>query len=81
MYTCFHVVVMSAQDKEWFIEYYCKLSKYTEADPSDSKPHSSSSTSLSLVPCNKDILHGECRRWCAYNFPVRIVLLLVPAYL
>ena len=61
---------MTTEEHDWFIDFYCKLSKHCEVTVSEA--HCTTASSLSLIPVGDDLQHIECRRFCAYNFPVRL---------
>ena len=60
--------MMSPEQRDWFIDFYRKLSQFS---PLTSHPFSTSSTiSLITLSTSDDGMEAECKTLCAYNFPV-----------
>lgn len=67
-YLILSIDVLSPDQCVWFRDYYCKLSAYS---PGDGGKLSGSASSLTTVAADNQ--HElECRRLCAYNFPVSV---------
>ena len=59
---------MSSEQRDWFVDFYRKLSQFS---PRASHPFSTSSTLSLITPSTSDEgMEAECKRLCAYNFPV-----------
>ena len=57
---------MTAELRDWFVRFYCQLSRFDE--PVAEEQPKSHSTATPTFPRNG--MKTECRRLCAYNFPV-----------
>ena len=57
---------MTAELRGWFVQFYCKLSRL-EKPASEGRAPSSISVAM---PTTGNGMEKECRRLCAYNFPV-----------
>ena len=75
---CSHVCiylsdVVAADMHDWFCDFYRKLSEYRGKGGVSSHPPTPST--LTLAPAHSaatdaELFNSECRRLCAYNFPV-----------
>ena len=69
--TCVPPDVMSSEQRDWFVDFYRKLSQFS---PRASHPFSTSSTLSLITPSTSDEgMEAECKRLCAYNFPVSLM--------
>ena len=60
--------MMTSEQCDWFMDFYRKLSQFS---PRASHPFSTSSTLSLITPSTSDEgMEAECKRLCAYNFPV-----------
>ena len=61
---------MNSEQRDWFVDFYRKLSQFS---PRASHPFSTSSTLSLITPSTSDEgMEAECKRLCAYNFPVSL---------
>ena len=60
------VDVMTAELRDWFVKFYCQLSKF-DKPVCEGQVHSPLSVA---TPTTGNGMQTECRRLCAYNFPV-----------
>ena len=60
---------MTAELRDWFVQFYCKLSRF-EKPASEGRAPSSISVA---TPTTGNGMETECRRLCAYNFPVSAI--------
>ena len=68
----FIIGVMTSDQKTWFVQFYQKLSEYTRpvTAASISPAHRPMSSTQRRLEADEDKVQVECRRLCAYNFPV-----------
>ena len=65
--------VLSPDQCLWFRLYYCRLSAYS---PTEASVRTGSATSLNTAAAGSQ-QQLECRRLCAYNFPVSVECVFV----
>ena len=64
---------MTADLRDWFVKFYCQLSRFDEP-VSEGQPQSSPSSTAPPTSTTWNGMRTECRRLCAYNFPVSVKL-------
>lgn len=57
---------MTEELRDWFVEFYCQLSQFDELVCKEQVQ----STLTVATPTTGNGMQTECRRLCAYNFPV-----------